>query len=73
MQRVEVGSTSAVASSRAAVIRSSSRSSDSSLSATAAGLGRAEHVALPALLQVELGQLEPVGGGRDRVEPLAGR
>ena len=32
----------------------------------AAGLQRAEHVALPPQLQVELGQLEAVGGGGDR-------
>ena len=34
-----------------------------------AGLGGAEHVALPAQLEVGLGQLEAVGGGRDRVQP----
>ena len=38
----------------------------------AAGLRRAEHVALAALLQVELGQLEPVQGGGDRVQPRPG-
>ena len=41
--------------------------------AAAAGLRRAEHVALAALLDVEAGQLEAVGGGRDGVQPLAGR
>jgi len=36
----------------------------------AAGLRGAEHVALPALLQVEPGQLESVQGGGDGLEPL---
>ena len=39
----------------------------------AAGLRGAEDVALPAGLEVEPGQLEPVGGGRHRGEPLPGR
>src|ERR1039457_2681406 len=38
-----------------------------------AGLRGPEHVAFPALLQVEPGQLEPVEGGRDRLEPLPRR
>ena len=39
----------------------------------AARLRRAEHVALAALLEVDAAQLEAVGGGGDRVEPLARR
>ena len=39
----------------------------------AASLGGAEHVALPALLQVDPGQREPVKRAGHRVQPLAGR
>ena len=39
----------------------------------ASGLRRAQDVALAALLDVEAGQREPVGRGRDGVDPLAGR
>ena len=39
----------------------------------AASLRGAQDVSLPALLQVEARQAEPVHGGRDRVQPFAGR
>ena len=39
----------------------------------AAGLCRAQHVALPALLQIQTGQAEAVASRGDRIQPLAGR
>ena len=57
-----------------AAMTSSSRSTRSSRRLERPpGLGGAEHVALAALLEVEPGQLEPVGGRGDRVQPLPGR